>query len=78
MKKLKNLFCGKEFSLFLFFLCFVLFSWPFLATGLDREHIFAFLFITWAFIALVLFFMAKNNEKSCTDKDSKTGDDGNV
>jgi hypothetical protein len=66
MEKVKNLFKKLGFSIFLFFIIFILFSWPILSI-VNKGHpklLFIYLFSAWGIIITLLFFMSRSYDKS--------------
>jgi len=60
MKNLKKVFRQKEFEIFLLFISLILFSLPFFISP-EINHIktiFAYLFIVWGIIIIILFLMS--------------------
>ncbi len=75
MDKNHFIFGKKEFGVFLFFLFWIIFNWPFV-TIFDLENpkiIFGALFIIWGFAIGVLFFISlfhRKHQSSETEKES--------
>jgi hypothetical protein len=70
MEKVKNFFKKSEFSIFLFFAAFILFSWPILSI-VNKGHpkiLFIFLFSAWGVIITLLFFMSRSYDKLSNTK----------
>jgi len=66
MEKVKNLFKKSGFSIFLFFVTFILFTWPILSI-VNKGHpklLFIYLFSAWSIIITLLFFMSRSYDKS--------------
>jgi hypothetical protein len=62
MDRLRALMRQTEFHVLLFSICLFLFGWP-LATiaDLDRlEGMFVYLFVTWAIVIVLLFFVGRS------------------
>ncbi len=57
MKKDSSFLFRSGFTIFLFLLSFLLFSWPFLTSQMSSESLYYFLFITWAIVIIVLTIM---------------------
>jgi len=60
MKKLKKIFLQKEFEILLFFISLILFNLVFLISPEPNNitTIFAYLFIVWGIIIIILFLMS--------------------
>jgi hypothetical protein len=73
MKRTGYLADKPGFSLFLFFLCLALFSWPLLSVALSSgaESIFNYLMAVWGVIILILFLSRRSRD--CI---ASTGKDG--
>lgn len=60
MRKLCSVFSQRAFTLFVFLLCCILFSWTFFTSDMTPKVIFYFLFMAWFFIIFLLFLMTQS------------------
>jgi hypothetical protein len=77
MKKAGYLADKPGFSLFLFFLCLVLFSWPLLSVARSHgaESIFNYLIFVWSIIILLLFLSRRSRDGAASGgKDRAKGE----
>jgi hypothetical protein len=71
MRYIKNLFRKPAFSVLVFIVCLVLFSWPLLSiVGSNPKNMFLYLFFVWGVVILLLFFMNRSYRSSDTEEES--------
>ncbi len=61
MKRFTDMLRKPEFHVFLFFIFFVLFNWPFLSIGEKEKNevLFIYLFVVWGVVICLLFLVAR-------------------
>jgi len=71
MMKLKQLLRQPEFHLFVFCLLFMLCNWPFLSIAGSHGlmGIFVYLFVVWAALILLLFFIQRSLRGTASGED---------
>jgi hypothetical protein len=75
MEVLQKLLNHREFITVLFFICTALFGWPFISiTGPSSpESMFVYLFIVWAAVIVLLFFIANAQDRKTSDQRTGSG-----
>jgi hypothetical protein len=78
MEKVRNLFRNSGFGIFLFFISFILFSWPILSIVNDGHPklLFIYLFSAWGIIITLLFFMSRSYGRSDRNNGKSLEEDG--
>lgn len=73
MQRLKAVFSQQEFQVLLFFLAFVLFSWPVVSFSdfARLRSMFIYLFVLWGIIVFLLFLVSRS-----IDSNEEPGEDG--
>jgi hypothetical protein len=78
MEKVRNLFKKSGFGIFLFFISFILFSWPILSI-VNNGHsrfLFIYLFSAWGIIITLLFFMSRSYGRSARNNGNSVKEEG--
>lgn len=77
MKQRKEMFCRKEFLVFMFVFFLTLLNWPFILI-FDKGHprlIFYYLFLLWAVIIIALFLVGQCYSQKFDPEEEKKAED---